>query len=120
MQGCQLSPIERESHAWTLFLTLSRQACKISRMTAKHPAKHVKPHFLLKLKPHTQFDAKDLENVLFSFHVLVSHAKQFSKVDSAAKCHEKLRAGRPCLYFKKAKMYLWYQSSGSKPTTHVA
>ena len=40
-QGCQLSRIERESHAWT-FLTLSRQAYKISRMNAKHPVKHLK------------------------------------------------------------------------------
>ena len=35
-----LSRIERES----LFLTLSRQACKISRMNAKHPTKHVKTY----------------------------------------------------------------------------
>ena len=41
-QGCQLSRIECESHAWTLILTLSRQACKISRMNAKHPAKLIK------------------------------------------------------------------------------
>ena len=43
-QGCQLPRIERESHAWTLFITLSRQACKISCMNAKHLAKHVKSH----------------------------------------------------------------------------
>ena len=30
MQGFQLSRIERESPVWTLFLPLSRQACKIS------------------------------------------------------------------------------------------
>ena len=41
-QGFQLSRIERESPAWTLFLPLSRQACKISRINEKYPAKHVK------------------------------------------------------------------------------
>ena len=40
-QGFQLSRIERESPAWTLFLPLSRQACKISRINEKKPAKHV-------------------------------------------------------------------------------
>ena len=40
-QGFQLSRIE-ESPAWTLFLPLSRQACKISRINEKNPAKHVK------------------------------------------------------------------------------
>ena len=35
MQGFQLSRIERESPAWTLFLPLSRQACKISHMNEK-------------------------------------------------------------------------------------
>ena len=40
-QGFQLSRIERESPAWTLFLPLSRQACKISRINEKNPAKHV-------------------------------------------------------------------------------
>ena len=34
-QGFQLSRIERESPAWTLFLPLSRQACKISRINEK-------------------------------------------------------------------------------------
>ena len=94
-QGCQLSRIERESHAWTLFLTLSRQACKISRMNTKHPAKHVKSHpsrffffachFFLKLKwMHTLTDAnaKWSAKYYYFFHVLVTHAKQFSKVDS--------------------------------------
>ena len=100
-QGCQLSRIERESHAWTLFLTLSRQACKISRMNAKHPANHVKSHasrkrkttfffffflsLFLKVKTDIQFDGrrrkKNCKNIFF-FHVLVLHAKQFSKVDS--------------------------------------
>ena len=42
MQGFQLSRIERESPAWTLFLPLSRQACKISHINEKNPAKHVK------------------------------------------------------------------------------
>ena len=42
MQGFQLSRIERESPAWTLFLPLSRQACKISHINVKNPAKHVK------------------------------------------------------------------------------
>ena len=42
-QGFQLSRIERESPAWTLFLPLSRQACKISRSYEKNHAKHVKP-----------------------------------------------------------------------------
>ena len=41
-QGFQLSRIERESPAWTLFLPLSRQACKISHINGKNPAKHVK------------------------------------------------------------------------------
>ena len=41
-QGFQLSRIERESPAWTLFLPLSRQACKISHMNEKNPAKQVK------------------------------------------------------------------------------
>ena len=41
-QGFQLSRIERESPAWTLFLPLSRQACKISHINEKNPAKHVK------------------------------------------------------------------------------
>ena len=41
-QGFQLSRIERESPAWTLFLPLSRKACKISRFNEKNPAKHVK------------------------------------------------------------------------------
>ena len=40
-QGFQLSRIERESPAWTLFLPLSRQACKISRINEKNPAKRV-------------------------------------------------------------------------------
>ena len=40
-QGCLLLHIEHESHAWTLFLMHSRQACKISCMNAKHSAKHV-------------------------------------------------------------------------------
>ena len=40
-QGFQLSRIERESPVWTLFLPLSRQACKISRIDEKNPAKHV-------------------------------------------------------------------------------
>ena len=35
IQGFQLSRIERESPAWTLFLPLSRQACKISRINEK-------------------------------------------------------------------------------------
>ena len=34
-QCFQLSRIERESPAWTLFLPLSRQACKISHMNEK-------------------------------------------------------------------------------------
>ena len=34
-QGFQLSRIERESPAWTLFLPLSRQACKISHINEK-------------------------------------------------------------------------------------
>ena len=42
LQGFQLSRIERESPAWTLFLPLSRQACKISHINDKNPAKHVK------------------------------------------------------------------------------
>ena len=42
MQGFQLSRIERESPAWTQFLPLSRQACKISHINEKNPAKHVK------------------------------------------------------------------------------
>ena len=41
-QGFQLSRIERESPSWTLFLPLSRQACKISHINEKNPAKHVK------------------------------------------------------------------------------
>ena len=41
-QGFQLSSIERESSAWILFLLLSRQACKLSRINEKNPAKHVK------------------------------------------------------------------------------
>ena len=41
-QGFQLSRIERESSAWTLFLPLSRQACKISHINERNPAKHVK------------------------------------------------------------------------------
>ena len=41
-QGFQLSRIERESPAWTLFLPLSRQVCKISHINEKNPAKHVK------------------------------------------------------------------------------
>ena len=41
-QGFQLSRIERESPALTLFLPLSRQACKISHMNEKNPSKHVK------------------------------------------------------------------------------
>ena len=43
-QGFQLSRIERESPAWTLFLPLSRQACihKISHINENNPAKHVK------------------------------------------------------------------------------
>ena len=43
VQGFQLSRIERESHAWTLFLPLSRQACKISHINEKNPSKHAKP-----------------------------------------------------------------------------
>ena len=42
MQGFQLSRIERESPAWTLFLPLPRQAFKISHINEKNPAKHVK------------------------------------------------------------------------------
>ena len=42
LQGFQLSRIERESPSWTLFLPLSRQACKISHINEKNPAKHVK------------------------------------------------------------------------------
>ena len=34
-QGFQLSRIERESPSWTLFLPLSRQACKISHINEK-------------------------------------------------------------------------------------
>ena len=41
-QGFQLSRIERESPAWTLFLPLSRQTCKISHINDKNLAKHVK------------------------------------------------------------------------------
>ena len=41
-QGFQLSRIERESPAWTLFLPLSRQACRISHINEKNPAKYVK------------------------------------------------------------------------------
>ena len=43
------SRIERESPAWTLFLPLSRQACKISRINEKNPAKHVgkKPYKII-------------------------------------------------------------------------
>ena len=41
-QGFQLSRIERESPPWTIFLPLSRQACKISHINEKNPAKHVK------------------------------------------------------------------------------
>ena len=41
-QGFQLSGIERESPALTLFLPLSRQACKISRINEKNPTKHEK------------------------------------------------------------------------------
>ena len=47
IQGCQLSRIECESHTWTLILMLSRQACKILRMNAKHPAKHVKSSLIM-------------------------------------------------------------------------
>ena len=43
IQGFQLSRIERESPAWTLFLPLSCQACKISCINEKkNPAKHIK------------------------------------------------------------------------------
>ena len=42
IQGFQLSRIERGSPAWTLFLPVSRQACKISRINEKNPTKHVK------------------------------------------------------------------------------
>ena len=101
LQGYQFSRIERESHAWTLFLTLSRQACKISRMNAKHPAKHVKSHasrkrllfclsLFLNLKPMhnlTYAEAKRTAKIRISFvfiHVLVPHAKLLSKVDSPA------------------------------------
>ena len=41
-QGVQPSRIERKSPAWTLFLPISRQACKISRINGKNPAKYVK------------------------------------------------------------------------------
>ena len=39
------------SHGWILFLMLSPRACKISRMNAKHPAKHVKSHSSRKTLP---------------------------------------------------------------------
>ena len=60
-QGCQLSGIEHESHAQTLFLMLSRQPCKIFCMNANHPAKHITFFFFclslfLKVKTETQFD----------------------------------------------------------------
>ena len=42
MQGFQLSRIERESPAWTLFLPLSHQACKISHINEKNPTRHLK------------------------------------------------------------------------------
>ena len=42
LQGFQLSRIERESPAWTLFLPLSRKACKISHISEKNPGKYVK------------------------------------------------------------------------------
>ena len=50
-QGFQLSRIERESPAWTLFLPLSRQACKISRINEQNPAKHVKSPASMGKKP---------------------------------------------------------------------
>ena len=59
-QGCQLSRIERESLAWTLFLPLLCQACKIS---------HIVFFFFfalcfLKLKTDTQFDGRRRKKVL--------------------------------------------------------
>ena len=63
-------------------------------MNAKHPAKHVKSHesretypfFSLKfVKTDTQFDRRRHKKILkyyFFVHVLITHAKQFSKVDS--------------------------------------
>ena len=51
VQGFQLSRIERESPAWTLFLPLSRQACKISHINEKNPAKHVKSPASVRKKP---------------------------------------------------------------------
>ena len=99
-QGCQLSWDECESHAWTLFLTLSNQACKISRINAKHPAsisnlthegKHnlFFCHFFLKLiliHNLMDTDAKKCKILKyhFFFHVLVPHPKQFLKVDNPA------------------------------------
>ena len=38
-QGCQLSRIERESYAWTLFFTISREACKISNAKSSQACK---------------------------------------------------------------------------------
>ena len=59
MQGFQLSRIERESPAWTLFLPLSRQACKISRIIEKNPAKHVgkKPYKIITFQIFTDKEA---------------------------------------------------------------
>ena len=69
------------SHALSVSLTpglyFSRQACKISRMNAKHPAKHVKSHasrkttffllachFFLKVKTDTRTQTqKELQNI---------------------------------------------------------
>ena len=75
LQGCQRSRIEHESHAWTLFRMLSRQACKISCI--KENITFFACHFFLKLKPiHSLMDADvkrtaKYENIIIYLFFLV-------------------------------------------------
>ena len=88
-RGCQLS---RMSASLTPghFLTLSRQACKISGIKENITSLFCLSLFL-KVKTDTQFDrrrrkdtAKNCKNIKISFFFFMFwfHAKQFSKVDS--------------------------------------
>ena len=94
IQGCQLSRIERDSHAWALFLTLSRQACKISHINAKRPAKLVKSHksrkrlayklfffffcssLFLKVKTDAQFDERTRKRTAKYFFFFFGFSRQ--------------------------------------------
>ena len=70
-QGFQLSRIERESTAWTPFLPVSRQACKISHINEKNPPKHVKSPASVG-KKHQQIIALPIFNATPNNHMYLS------------------------------------------------